>query len=178
MAFVYKIVNKVNNKEYVGITRTSIDQRWASHKCAAKSRSTYLYNAMNKYGVELFSIIPLVQCTWEYACELERALIATEDYAYNISAGGEGGFVVPSEQVESWKLKLKEARKGRKPALGMKHTETTKQICAQYSNDYWATKETYDKDVITQMAFKAASKTFGISKTHYYRLKRSLSSDQ
>lgn len=178
MAFVYEIKNKVNGKLYVGITRTSISRRWSGHKHAAKTKPTYLYTAMRKYGIESFVITPIVECSWEYACEVEIKLIATGQYAYNISIGGEGGGTVPPERRDAWKAKLSEARQGATPFAGHTHTEEAKIKCGQSAAKYWATQETYNASEVCGLSFKEAAATYGISKTHYYRLKRSLSSDQ
>ena len=73
-----------------------------------------------------------------------------------------------------WKTKIREARKGRTPALGMKHTEENKKLFKQVSLDYWSTQNTYDKNAkeILQLSHKEAKEQFGISTTHYYRLKK------
>lgn len=54
--YIYKIVNRVNGMIYIGQTRNSINTRFIHHKSSAKRQKTYLYNAMNKYGVENFTI--------------------------------------------------------------------------------------------------------------------------
>jgi len=133
---------------------------------------------MNKYGVEFFRISALSECTWEQACELEKQLIATGEYSYNIAVGGEGGYVVPDEKKEEWKNKLSSARKGRKPALGMSHTEENKKLFSEVSKKYWSTQDTYNAEEVIALTFKEAHTKYGISKTHYYRLKRSLFSEQ
>lgn len=144
MAIVYEIINLVNNKKYVGITKTKINIRWNSHKCASKTRRGYLYNAIRKYGIENFSISALVMCDWYYACCLEQQLIKSGKYAYNLAAGGEGGFNV--QDKSSWKKKLSEARKGGKPFAGKKHTEEIKKKCAEASRAYWAAQRALSND--------------------------------
>lgn len=60
MYCVYKIVNDINNKVYVGRTIRNIDIRWSEHVKAAKnSNKRHIYCAMRKYGLEHFSIILL-----------------------------------------------------------------------------------------------------------------------
>lgn len=55
--FVYKIINTVNDRVYVGLTVASLRKRWREHKCAANTNvDKPLYRAMRKHGVDKFSI--------------------------------------------------------------------------------------------------------------------------
>ena len=55
--FVYKIVNSVNDRIYVGITTCSLQKRWREHRCAANTDiNKPLYRAMRKYGIDKFSM--------------------------------------------------------------------------------------------------------------------------
>lgn len=83
---------------------------------------------------------------------------------------------------EAWRDKLKEQRKGRTPSLGMKHTDETKQNASEVSNKYWDTQETFARDsnkveAILALSHREAKKQFGISTTHYYRLKKRFASN-
>jgi group I intron endonuclease len=177
MVFVYKIVNSVNGKEYIGITKNT-KLRWNAHVHSSKTKNTPLYSAMRKYGIDKFNMQVICICpNWGYACAVEVALIFISSSLYNLAAGGEGGFVVPEASKSEWKKKLSNARKGAKPALGMKHTEQNKALFADLSRKYWETQDTYDAEAVTKHSFKEAKKLFGISKTHYYRLKRGMSND-
>lgn len=53
MGYIYKIINKVNNKIYIGQTINSIEERWRSHK-KNNSNCTYLKRAFSKYGISNF----------------------------------------------------------------------------------------------------------------------------
>ncbi len=55
---VYKIINKINSKIYIGLTKHSLEYRWKKHleRLNSKRPKTYLYNAMLKYGVDNFTI--------------------------------------------------------------------------------------------------------------------------
>ena len=59
MAYIYQIINDVNQKIYIGKTENSIEKRFKEH-CWDASRERNekrpLYNAMRKYGVEHFHI--------------------------------------------------------------------------------------------------------------------------
>lgn len=59
MAYIYKIVNDINDKIYVGKTERTLEQRFNEH-CYEMNRRVEenrpLYAAMRKYGVEHFHI--------------------------------------------------------------------------------------------------------------------------
>lgn len=174
MATVYRIVNLVTGKMYIGITRRKLSVRWSSHIWASKTKNTYLYCAMRKYKIENFKIEPIVYCDWNYACWLEKELIAGIPNLYNLAQGGEGGYVIPEWQKPAWKAKLSKARKGRKPALGMKHTEENKRFFSECSKRRVLL---YPMNIV-DIPFAEAKIQYGISKTHYYRLlKRAKTND-
>ena len=54
MAYIYKIINKINNKIYIGKTTQSIEDRFNQHKNKSKKLNTHLYNAMRTYGISNF----------------------------------------------------------------------------------------------------------------------------
>lgn len=59
MAYIYLIANDVNEKCYVGKTEKSLSRRFQEHCAESKrerNKNRPLYRAMNKYGVEHFSI--------------------------------------------------------------------------------------------------------------------------
>lgn len=57
MGYIYKITNNINQKIYIGKTSQSIDKRFRSHINNARNHiNRYLYDAMNKYGYENFTI--------------------------------------------------------------------------------------------------------------------------
>jgi len=94
---LYLVTNKVNGKEYVGITISPLWERFNGHKAAAKKgRKTKLYNAMRRYGVDNFSI-KLLRCDARSFSKLQQqeiAEIAARDAinaGYNVSPGGSVG---------------------------------------------------------------------------------------
>lgn len=68
MAFIYVITNDINGKQYVGKTNNTIEKRFQEHIRDSKRRKCEkrpLYSAMNKYGIEHFSIAILEECSAE-----------------------------------------------------------------------------------------------------------------
>lgn len=173
--YLYEIRNNVNNAVYVGITRSSLKQRWKSHLYSARSnKKSILYDAMRSIGEEHFYIIEIKSFDNEPdLLQAEKDLIKFHrefsEKCYNILDGGEPYF--PIKDWEAHKTKLRKARAGRKPALGMKHTEENKKIFSEFSKLRWDLYGRYPDNVITY-SFKEASEKFGISKTHYYRLRK------
>jgi group I intron endonuclease len=54
---LYIIKNKINNKIYIGQTKTSINKRWIGHKSRAnKGSKLVLHSAMRLHGIENFDI--------------------------------------------------------------------------------------------------------------------------
>lgn len=94
MGYIYKIINDLNDKVYVGMTRFSLEKRWKEHKRKYKERKTHLYMAMNAYGIEHFQIIELEECPNENLIEREAFWINELDSfknGYNMTEGkGEG----------------------------------------------------------------------------------------
>ena len=92
---LYAIENSINDKIYIGITTSSVTNRFYLHKkAAAKAESTSkLYNAMRKLGIENFSI----RIVRQDAKSVEELLRQETDFiqemdtiknGYNTSLGG------------------------------------------------------------------------------------------
>lgn len=174
MYFLYQIKNIISNSVYYGITN-NLKQRWYGHKSACRRGiKTPLYDAMRRYGIDVFEMKVLESSEDSaYIADREIELIANTKN-YNLHRGGHIGFDVRTkgpEAVIEWTNKMKVKRAGRKPALGMKHTKETKLLCASYGKLRWDIYGRYPKEVL-EYSFADANRKFGISKTHYYRLRK------
>ena len=116
MAIIYKITNQINGKVYIGETlKDSIDIRWKEHKrdrTKRKNEKRPLYDAMNKYGIENFTIEEIDRCkaeevqTYErYWINKYRSYIGFEDCnGYNATLGGDGRNYADYELIfQLWK---------------------------------------------------------------------------
>lgn len=94
MAYIYKIINDINQKIYIGKTEFSIEKRFKEHCRDAfkrKNEKRPLYSAMKKYGIEHFS----VQLVEETDNPEEREQYWIQYYnsyhnGYNATLGGDG----------------------------------------------------------------------------------------
>lgn len=96
---IYKIVNKVNGKVYVGASdlsrnpRDSMKRRWEEHKrCARLGIQKVLYDDMRKFGIENFYVRFVEACPDQktmYAREIEviNELNSWNPNGYNIRKG-------------------------------------------------------------------------------------------
>jgi group I intron endonuclease len=91
--FIYIIRNTINNKVYIGQTRTSVEQRWQEHLRHARYGEQVINRAMRKYGVDKFYIETLEICTVDVLDYRETYYIDLYDATdkakgYNVSIGG------------------------------------------------------------------------------------------
>lgn len=94
---LYLMTNKLNGKQYVGITISPLWQRFNGHKAAVKKNlNTKLYNAMKLHGVDNFAI-ELIRSDARSFAELQQQEIDeiskrnTVEDGYNVSPGGSIG---------------------------------------------------------------------------------------
>ena len=94
MSYIYKIINDINDKIYVGKTNFSIEKRFREHCQDAfrdRDEKRPLYAAMRKYGIEHFKI-ELIEET-DNPEEREIYWIGFYDgytQGYNATKGGDG----------------------------------------------------------------------------------------
>ena len=94
--FIYKIVNDINNKVYIGKTLSSIEKRFEEHqKDSLKKEEEIrpLYRAMNKYGRDKFHIELIEESPIEKLSEREIYWINfynSYHNGYNATLGGDG----------------------------------------------------------------------------------------
>jgi group I intron endonuclease len=124
---VYKIVNLVNGKLYIGKTIKTVEDRFSRHYF--QPASTPLHRALRKYGRECFDVSVIDSAeTDKELCEKERYWISFYDCkapnGYNLTDGGDGsaGYKMP----ENLKTAIKKRMRGNKHFLGKRHSEETK----------------------------------------------------
>ena len=96
MAYIYKITNNINQKSYIGKTTRTPQERFEEHRRESKqdrSKNRPFYIAINKYGMDNFTLEAIEECHDEIASEREQFWIqayATFKYGYNDTFGGDG----------------------------------------------------------------------------------------
>jgi hypothetical protein len=94
--YIYKITNNINDKVYIGLATTTIEERFATHKKDAfkvVNEKRPLYSAMRKYGVEHFFIELIEECDINILADREVYWIAhynSYHNGYNATLGGDG----------------------------------------------------------------------------------------
>lgn len=105
MSYIYKIINDVNDKVYIGKTAFSIQKRFQEHcKDAFRDRNEKrpLYAAIRKYGTDAFSVRLIEECDDAVAADREAYWIGMyEAYStgYNATLGGDGKFLYDHEAI-------------------------------------------------------------------------------
>lgn len=111
---IYKIVNKVNGKIYVGQS-IDIKRRWRSHKFASKTGNTHLYRSFRKYGLDNFEFI-IIALIPKYALnQYEISYInyysaTDQSKGYNLTCGGE----YPKVLLKEHRQNISKTNKGHK----------------------------------------------------------------
>ena len=105
MSKIYKIVNDINNKVYIGKTEYTIEKRFNEHCRDAYKREEEkrpLYNAMRKYGINHFQISEIEECDSDQAAEREKYWIefyGSYHNGYNATLGGDGKSYVDAKEI-------------------------------------------------------------------------------
>ena len=107
MGYIYCITNTINNKKFVGKTLMSIEKRFSEHIKDSKRRKMEkrpLYNAMNKYGADKFTIEILEEVNSESELS-DREIYWIEKLGtygrtgYNATKGGDGKQYYDHEEI-------------------------------------------------------------------------------
>ena len=125
--YVYRHVNKINGKQYIGITsQNPPSNRWGANGCNYKE-SPHFWSAIQKYGWDNFEHeILYSNISKEEACEIEKKLIKeykTQDrnFGYNVFEGGDC-----PEIPEETRQKMSKSMLGNKNGLGKPCSEEKK----------------------------------------------------
>lgn len=157
---IYEIINKINNKKYIGLTSNENPKiRWDSHKREVKRGSNLpIHKALRKYGYDNFKFNVIVsgisnKTELNYAEKYLIAFYNTVEDGYNCTIGGEGHsafgvnhhlFGSKNERISI----LNKSRKGiplsdnhknaiKKGSRKLKHTEENKIKLSEIKKQQW-----------------------------------------
>jgi len=164
MGRIYRIDNLENLNFYIGQTRNSLSRRLNDHRSEARRGEVnmILYNAMRKYGPEMFTIEDVEVFECETRQELVSIMNAREKFyietlrpPYNTAPGGLGHTGVT--WTEARRLKFKELMSGpNNPNYGKPMDDDTKQKLSEALKGRIIPQEVRDK---TSRTMKGVPKT-------------------
>ena len=163
MFTVYRIVNKIDTRSYIGFTTLSPpERRFKRHKKSARlGHNTHLHRAIRKHGVDNFCFEILKQGE-----DHEWGLKVVEPYfvgmwkpEYNMTDGGEG--ILGLAHSEETRQKLRERATGKIPSVetrrrmsesqtGRKHSDETRKKMSLSQRGHVTSEETKEKIRITK----------------------------
>uniref|UniRef100_A0A6C0EUX6 GIY-YIG domain-containing protein n=1 Tax=viral metagenome TaxID=1070528 RepID=A0A6C0EUX6_9ZZZZ len=98
MAYIYRILNKLTKKCYIGETKCiDVSRRWNQHKQTIEINKgcPALRDAVKKYGIDNFEFSVLIICfddeRFKYEIEYIKKYNSVVPNGYNLTNGGEGG---------------------------------------------------------------------------------------
>lgn len=141
---VYKIINIINNKIYIGYTQRLLKVRLRDHFLKAKKGSlSSLHKAIRKYGKDNFNIFlienfitkqDMIQGEIFY---IKKYNTYKSQYGYNDTAGGDGGNTNSGKKFnKKWRIKISKSQAGKPRKFNRKFSDIIeKEICKLYSQD-------------------------------------------
>ena len=161
--YIYKILNKINGKSYIGKTTKSLAHRWKGHLYDSKKQKTRLYNAIKKHGAdnfEMYYIEYVNGVSIDKLNEREIYWIAVLEPEYNMTKGGDGGHIGTGQLGKHWKVK-DTSRMRNKKTVTLKRIEGLKNITGgnNYQSLYfiytpWGIYETWTAAITTAKQLK------------------------
>lgn len=176
---VYRIINKVNGKMYIGQTTKTLEQRMYQHKQKLKSGSKFrIYEAMREYGWDNFEAEVLEYVDTKEQLDVREIYYInkynTIDDGYNLAPGGNINIMDSKEIAEYHDAVM------RTPKVRAKISKSMKAYCAKngvseaHRKHLSENKKAFyasDKGKATLAKFK---ETFHLSETHKNALIQSL----
>lgn len=171
VGYVYKVINKINGKIYIGETLNSVEKRFYQHCKDAYNKTYwnyYFYRAIRKYGSENFEVITLEQVIninrrllKEQILKLEEKYILEYNSfksGYNSNSGGRHPLEVSQETRELQSKRKKE---------DLKTKERLEYARSFHNNEKKVVAYNYDNgDIIkTFNSIKEAGKYYNIDKS-------------
>lgn len=136
---IYKIINKINNKTYIG-SSIDVEGRFYAHKNKLKNNkhpNSILQNSVNKNGIENFLFEIIEECSKELLVEREQYWIDCNKNGYNIRKIAQSNYGISLSDEHKKKIGLS--------SKGRKHSEVTKRILSDVHKGVPKSKESVEK---------------------------------
>ena len=167
MSYIYRIINNINDKVYIGKTAFDISKRFKEH-CNDAFKKTEekrpLYAAMRKYGIEYFTIEQIEECSDAAAADREAywiSMYSAYEKGYNATLGGDGKFLYDHKAIA---LRLQEHPYSQDVAKEFGCcVDTVRNIANQYgisllvNNGHKKTISAYSKNGVLIKTFESTS---------------------
>lgn len=157
---IYKIVNDINDMEYIGSTFSELRKRFYNHKCKSKTINTKLYNAMSEIGVKHFTIILVENVSVKSRDELrqiEHKFIKEFDTMKN-GYNGHSAYIDEDREAEikQYRSEYRITNKDKINQYTKKYMEDNKEAISTQQRSYYEK----NKEHITKrnIAYKIANK--------------------
>jgi predicted GIY-YIG superfamily endonuclease len=128
---VYVATNKIDGKQYVGLTQRTLAQRWYEHTgIARRFPKSHFHYALAKYGADAFDVQHVASATKvEHLADLERLVIADMQPEYNQTNGGE--LTVGKKYTPEIIARIAEKNRGQK------RTAESREMNRMRKQDWW-----------------------------------------
>ncbi len=149
---VYKITNVINGRVYIGST-VFFKRRWSVHRTNLRGgyhHSPKLQHAWDKYGEESFEFSVIEECLPDKHTLEAREQVWIDYYEsysfhnYNIAKFA-GKPMLGRKHTPERNTKMSKIMKGRKNALGHKHTEDAKERIKEAATGRWHRPDSLEK---------------------------------
>ena len=137
MAYIYRILNKINGKSYIGQT-VHLNTRWLGHIRSSRDGSSKIGEAIKKHGLENFEFLILEEVeSQEDLDNLERHYISifktnmsSGGHGYNLTDGGFSGVrgLKMSDETKAMMSEKKKELYNRSPEIIEKISATVKKL--------------------------------------------------
>lgn len=130
---IYRVINIVNGKKYIGQTTGKLEQRKTSHFNESKKDTTiYFHNALKKYGKKNFKWEIIYECDDKLILNVMETMKIIVEHShkseggYNLTWGGEGSYGY--KHSDETKKKISESHKNISNETRIKMSESHKNI--------------------------------------------------
>ena len=157
---VYLLIDGTNDREYVGQTIQTLEQRMNGHKCG----NQYIDRVIRKRGADMLATAILKVCySKEELNYWEKRLIKSRDTmapnGYNLTDGGEGG--IPCDEVRA---KMSTSQSGEKnPNYGKHHSASTRAKMSAAQRGYSPFRNLLNEIDARQFSYRSLAELMGIS---------------